>query len=87
LQVNGQWFHVIVESQIAERHQQVVPVDCLAILRDATFDGLTANEGYELGDTLLDALSCILGYLAVLGHRNLHDLNDVADGQKSVLFA
>lgn len=87
LQVNGERFNIVVKAQIAEGDQQIIPIDSLAILGDTALDGLAAYKGYELRDALLYTLSGVFGDFAVLRHRHLHYLDDVADGKEAILFA
>lgn len=86
LQVNGERFYVVIEAQIAECHQQIVSIHRFSIFCDTALDGLTADEGDELGDTLLYALSGILGYFAILRYGHLHYFDNIANGQKAVLL-
>ncbi len=77
---------VVLEAQLVQREQQIVPVDGLAVAPATTLTRLARNERNVLAHTLLDGFTRFLRDFSVLWEGFLHYPADVSDWQVPVLF-
>lgn len=63
MQIERQRLGVVIETERQHGVQNVVAVDCFALLLVASVAGLGRDERYELGDALLDAFARVFGDL------------------------
>jgi hypothetical protein len=62
--------------------EYVLAVDGLSLLILALLTGLTRDEGYKLGDALLDSLLGVLGDFSIIRQGLFHDPADIGNWQE-----
>ena len=78
--------HVVLESELVQRVQQIVPVDSLAVTPLAPLTCLAGNEGDVLTHALLDGLASLLRDFCILRQGFFHYAADVRYRQVPVLL-